>query len=240
MRFHSANIVRIHCARSGHLDTGEALDRDRPPELVVERRQPVVAVHEHEGLAGVAKLGQLLGAAVHVADHRLGALDDLAVELDHDPQHAVRGGVLGADVEDHLLGLELPRRDDVDAAAAHERGHLVALERGARGAVHHGERISRGRRAARRPVLGAGAIGSDPWQPPTPGARSPASMRCCGPPRVSAPRGVVGRAVLKRTLTAELEAVREGAAAARNRRSPTRSSPWPWRGRHARPTARRA
>src|SRR5581483_8650317 len=35
----------------------------------------------------------------------------LAVELDHHPERAVGGGVLGPDVEDHALGLEL----DVDA-----------------------------------------------------------------------------------------------------------------------------
>ncbi len=39
--------------------------------------------------------------------------DDLAVELDHEPQHAVGRGMLRADVEQHVLaarlGLELPR-----------------------------------------------------------------------------------------------------------------------------------
>ena len=72
MRFHSANIVRIHCARSGTSMPGEPLDGDRPPELVVEGADPVVPVHQHEHLARVAVLGQLLGGAVHVADHRLG------------------------------------------------------------------------------------------------------------------------------------------------------------------------
>ena len=38
------------------------------------------------------------------------------------------------------------------------------------------------------------------------------STRCCDPRRANAPARVVGRAVLKRTLTAELEAVREAAA----------------------------
>ena len=97
-----------------HLDAGQPLDRDRPAELVVERAQPVVAVHQHQHLAGVAVLGELLGRPVHVADHRLGARDDLAVELEHHPEHAVGRRVLRPDVEDHLLGLERAGGDDVD------------------------------------------------------------------------------------------------------------------------------
>ena len=112
MRFHSASIVRIHCARSGTSMPGEALDRDDPAQLVVERRQPVVAVHQHQDLPGVAVLGQLLGRAVHVADHRLGADDQLAVELEHHPEHAVGRRVLRPDVEDHLLGPKPAGRHD--------------------------------------------------------------------------------------------------------------------------------
>ena len=47
----------------------------------------------------------LLHAGVEVADHRLGAQDRLTVELHHDPQHAVGGGMGGAEVEDHGLVL---------------------------------------------------------------------------------------------------------------------------------------
>ena len=125
----------------GHLDLAQTLDRDRPSELVVERRQPVVTVHQHERLARVAELGKLLRAAVHVTDDRLGTLDDLAVELDHNAEHPVRGRVLRTDVEDHVLGLELARGDDVDTAATDHRGDLVALERGPGWAVDHRGRI---------------------------------------------------------------------------------------------------
>jgi hypothetical protein len=44
-------------------------------------------------------LDQLLGAAVQQADMRIDALDDLAVELQHQAQHAVRRRVLRAEVD---------------------------------------------------------------------------------------------------------------------------------------------
>jgi len=43
---------------------------------------------------------------MHVADHGLGSRDDLAIQLEHDPEHTVRRRMLRSDVEDHLLGLE--------------------------------------------------------------------------------------------------------------------------------------
>ena len=82
IRFHSANIVRIHCARSGTSISNSRSTAIVQPSSLLNALQPVVTVHQHERLARVAELGELLGAAVHVADHRLGALDDLAVELD--------------------------------------------------------------------------------------------------------------------------------------------------------------
>jgi hypothetical protein len=44
-------------------------------------------------------LGQLLGGAVQQADVRVGPLDDLAVQLQHQAQHAVRRRVLRAEVQ---------------------------------------------------------------------------------------------------------------------------------------------
>ena len=132
MRFHSANIVRIHWARSGTSMPASRSTAIVQPELVVERADPVVAVHQHQHLARVAVLGELLGRPVHVADHRLGARDDLAVELEHHAEHAVRRRVLRPDVEDHLLGLRMPGGDlDVEPAATDHARDLGALERGA-------------------------------------------------------------------------------------------------------------
>jgi hypothetical protein len=44
-------------------------------------------------------LDQLLGPAVEESDMRIDALHDLAVELQHEPQHTVRRRVLGPEVE---------------------------------------------------------------------------------------------------------------------------------------------
>ncbi len=86
----------------GDLHAEHLLDAQDHAELARERREPVVPVREHDDLAVVADLEELLGAAVHVAHDRLGAHDPLAV--DHDPQakDAVGGRVLGADVEHHV------------------------------------------------------------------------------------------------------------------------------------------
>ena len=73
-------------------------------------RQPVDAVDERGDLRVGAELGELLVAAVHVADDRVGRDDLLAVEADDEAQRAVGGRVLRADVEDHVVGVEL----DVD------------------------------------------------------------------------------------------------------------------------------
>jgi len=72
----------------GHLDAGEPLHGDRPPQLVVERADPIVTVHQHEHLARVAVLGELLGRAMHIPDDGLGLRDHLAVELEDDAEDA--------------------------------------------------------------------------------------------------------------------------------------------------------
>jgi hypothetical protein len=89
-----------------HLQAHQALDGEHHPELVVERRKPVVPVGEHDDLPVVARLEELLGAAVHVPDDRLAAHHLLAVQDELEPQHAVGRRMLGADIEHHVAGLE--------------------------------------------------------------------------------------------------------------------------------------
>jgi hypothetical protein len=84
-----------------------------------------VSVHQHHRLARVPELGELLRRPVHVADHRLGAHDDLAVEFEHHAQHAVGRRMLRADVEDHVLGRHRAVGDlHVETAAADHARHL--------------------------------------------------------------------------------------------------------------------
>ena len=56
-------------------------------------------------------LADLLGAAVQVADVRRDLGDDLAVGPQHEPQHAVRAGMLRAHVDEHLVGADVELDD---------------------------------------------------------------------------------------------------------------------------------
>ena len=112
----------------GHLHAEHPLDAEHHAELGGERRQPVVPVGQHDDLAVVADLEQLLGAAVHVADDRLGRHDPLAVDDDPQPQHAVGGRVLRTDVEHHVGGGQAARAHaDGELAPAFGGGHAASL-----------------------------------------------------------------------------------------------------------------
>ena len=78
------------------LDLHELLGGEDERHLVGEVAQPVDAVDERGDLRVLADLGELLVAAVHVADDRLGRDDLLAVEPHDDAQGAVGGRVLRA------------------------------------------------------------------------------------------------------------------------------------------------
>src|SRR4051812_13333655 len=54
-------------------------------------------------------LAELFSAAVQVADNRIAISDQLAVELEHHAQHAVRAGVLRTHVEGHQTFATLQR-----------------------------------------------------------------------------------------------------------------------------------
>ena len=100
------------------LDIEQLLEgHDRRP-LVEQRADVLERVRVADGLVVVGVLAQLLDAAVEVAQDRIEVHDLLAVELEDDPEHAVRRRVLRAHVDEHLavgqgveLGLALgPRR----------------------------------------------------------------------------------------------------------------------------------
>ena len=85
------------------VDPEQLLGRHRERELVGERAEVVhagdvgAALHERELLAG------LLHPGVQVADDRLAAQDGLALEFEHEAEHAVRRRVLRTHVDDHRL-----------------------------------------------------------------------------------------------------------------------------------------
>ena len=85
---------------------GQLLDRHDVAPLAVHAGDVLGAVRVRDVLEVGALLGDLLVAAVQVADHRDDVLDELAVQGDHEAQHAVRAGVLRAHVDDDLVELE--------------------------------------------------------------------------------------------------------------------------------------
>ena len=67
--------------------------------LLVHRRDVVEPVEIRDRLQIGLVLDQLLGAAMQQPDMRIDPLDDLAVELEHEAQHAVRGRMLRPEVD---------------------------------------------------------------------------------------------------------------------------------------------
>ena len=61
---------------------------------------------QHPAAHGVLRLVlELDGEVIQKADMRIGALNDLAVHLEHQSQHAVRGRMLRPEVEREILDL---------------------------------------------------------------------------------------------------------------------------------------
>ena len=93
---------------------------------VVEQGTDVVhAVGEGQPLVVGLGLCELLEPAVQMPQVRYGAHHDLTVQLQHHPQHAVGGGMLGAHVDDHVSGLghvALPKRDIPATGSRRRRG----------------------------------------------------------------------------------------------------------------------
>jgi hypothetical protein len=104
----------------GYLDVEEPLDRHREHELVRQRRRVVHARDIGRALDVGELLAGLLHAGVQVTDHRLRAEHRLAVELHHDPQHAVGRRVLRPHVDDHGV---------VDVGPRPSRQHHLPLAR---------------------------------------------------------------------------------------------------------------
>ena len=95
----------MYCARSGGVMPEQPLDREHVAVLVAHHRDVVEPVHVADRLVERLALGELLGRAMQQADVRVGFLDDLAVHLEHEPQHAVRRGMLRTEVQREILDL---------------------------------------------------------------------------------------------------------------------------------------
>ena len=82
-----------------NLDPEQLLDRQHVDELVRLEREVVDPRRIRDGLPPRLRLHVLLEPGVEVADDRADARDRLAVEVDDQPQDAVRGGVVRAEVD---------------------------------------------------------------------------------------------------------------------------------------------
>jgi hypothetical protein len=105
----AADPVQLHAEHPDHLgarrrlDAEQLLDAQAVGRLVEDRRQVVHARHEGDALHPVAVLEVLLDAGVQVADDGAALGDGLALELHHQPEHAVGGRVLRTHVHDDAL-----------------------------------------------------------------------------------------------------------------------------------------
>ena len=92
MRQDAADLAIEHAdelTAARHFERGEPLDREAERMLLIHRRDIVEPVEIGHVLRVGARLHQLFGAAMEEPDMRIDALDDLAVELQHEPQHAM-------------------------------------------------------------------------------------------------------------------------------------------------------
>jgi len=80
-------------------DAQELFRRQAERMLLVHRRDIVEAVEIRDRLQIGFVLDQLLGAAMKQADMRIDPLHHLAVEFKHEAQDAVRGRMLGAEID---------------------------------------------------------------------------------------------------------------------------------------------
>ena len=102
MRHDAADLAIEHAdqlAADRHVDAEQPLDREREGVLLVHRRDIVEPVEIGDRLQIGLGLDQLLGAAMQQADMRIDAVDDLAVELQHEAQHAVRRRMLRPEID---------------------------------------------------------------------------------------------------------------------------------------------
>src|SRR5690242_4618257 len=77
--------------------------------LLVHRRDVIEPVEIRKRLEIGLVLDQLLGAAMQQPDMRIDALDDLAVEFEHQAEHPVRGGMLRSEIDGELAVLAFAR-----------------------------------------------------------------------------------------------------------------------------------
>ena len=102
MRENASDLAVEHAdqlAAARHLDAEQLFRRQTERVLLIHRRDVVEPVEIRNRLQIGLVLDQLLGAAVKQPDMGVDARDDLAVELQHEAQHAVRCRMLRPEID---------------------------------------------------------------------------------------------------------------------------------------------
>ena len=123
-------ITRRYCARGGTSIPSSFSDGQREPEVVEERRQVVHPIRVRDALLIGVALEVLLESRVEVADVRTALAHHLAVEVEHQAQHPVGGGVHRSHVQFHGAVADLHEVDGVQPGLDAEQ--LAAVPRIAR------------------------------------------------------------------------------------------------------------
>ena len=104
---------------SGHLHPCQLFDRQAPGVFLVHRGNIVEAVEIRQVLQVGAAFHKFFSAAMQKPDMGITALDDFAVQLEHEAQHAVRGRVLGPEIDVEVTDLLLTRLGVVELGSVH-------------------------------------------------------------------------------------------------------------------------
>ena len=149
-----------------HREAEQLLGRETEGMLLVHRRDIVEPVEIRDRLQVGLRLDQLLGAAMQQPDVRVDTLDDLAVDFEHQTQHAVRRRMLRPEIDG-----EVAQRGLVHSARAVGSSFTVSPSRRQAGRRRPAPPRARGNRSCGIPASDA------------PARKPPASAR-----RRSAPR----------------------------------------------------
>jgi hypothetical protein len=87
----------------GHLEAEQLFRREAERQTVGLRAQVIHPLDQRNHLLPLLLFARLFDAGVEESDRGIGIDDGFAVELQHQPQHAVRTGVLGPHVDGHRL-----------------------------------------------------------------------------------------------------------------------------------------
>ena len=139
MRQQAADLAIKHAdelAAPRNRNAQKPLDGERVGMLLIHRRDIVEPIEIRHVLQVGARLHQLLGAAMQKADMRIDPLDDLAVEFEHEPQHAMRRRMLRPEVDREIAEVLLGH------VAAYGRPSSLAFSSPGSGGPSHGLRKS--------------------------------------------------------------------------------------------------